>query len=59
MTCTARLAVVVFAAATVALGGCHGAVTAPPRGVTPSDPLGSGETSLDRIEKQIDHDGAS
>jgi DNA-binding response OmpR family regulator len=30
MTCTARLAVVVFAAATVALGGCHGAVTAPP-----------------------------
>ena len=62
MTRTTRLAVVVMAAATLALGGCRGGVTAAPAvpaaGGTSADPLGSVETSVDRIEKQIDHDGA-
>ena len=58
MTGTARLAAAVMAAATLALGGCRGAVAAPPGGRTSADPLGSVETSVDQIEHQIDHDGA-
>jgi hypothetical protein len=55
---TGRLAVVVLAAA-LALGGCRGTV-APTTGspaVTSADPLGSVETRVDQIEKQVDHDG--
>ena len=49
---------VVAAVATLALGGCRGATPTAAPGVSSADPLGSVETSVDRIEKQIDHDGA-
>ena len=59
MSCTARVAVLVTVVATLALGGCRGAATAsPPAGhVTSADPLGSVETRLDQIEKQVEQDG--
>ena len=58
-----RVAVLMTAVATLALGGCRGAViaapTAPPANHgTSADPLGGVETRVDQIEKQIDHDGA-
>jgi len=58
VTTAGRLAVLVLAAA-VTLGGCRGvaAPTAGPTAVTSADPLGSVETRVDQIEKQIDHDG--
>ena len=52
-----------MAAATLALGGCRGALGGrarrrrPQARVTSADPLGSVETSVDQIEKQVDHDG--
>jgi hypothetical protein len=57
-----RVAVLIIAATTLALGGCRGAVIAAPGGpptnhVTSADPLGGAETRLDQMEKQIDHDG--
>ena len=40
------------------LGGCRGATpTAAPPSVSSADPLGSVETRVDQIEKQVDHDG--
>jgi hypothetical protein len=57
MSTAGRLAVLVLAAA-VTLGGCHTAApTAGPPAGTSADPLGSVETRVDQIEKQIDHDG--
>jgi hypothetical protein len=48
--------------ATLALGGCRGAVAAAPTGSSPgavsaADPLGGVESRVDRIERQIDQDG--
>jgi curli biogenesis system outer membrane secretion channel CsgG len=59
MSTAGRLAVLVLAAA-VTLGGCRAAAAAPtagPPAVTSADPLGSVETRVDQIEKQVDHDG--
>jgi hypothetical protein len=57
MSTAGRLAVLVLAAA-VTLGGCRAAApTAGPAAVTSADPLGSVETRVDQIEKQVDHDG--
>jgi hypothetical protein len=58
MSTAGRLAVLVLAAA-VTLGGCRAAAapTARPPAVTSADPLGSVETRVDQIEKQVDHDG--
>jgi hypothetical protein len=58
-----RVLVLVTAAATLALGGCRGAVAASPTGspagtVSSADPLGDVETRVDQIEKQIEGDGA-
>ena len=57
MSTAGRLAVLVLAAA-VTLSGCRG-VAAPTAGspAVTSDPLGSVETRVDQIEKQVDHDG--
>ena len=57
-----RLAVLLVAAAgTLALGGCRGAVAAAPAGSAgvsaSADPLGSVESSISAIEKQVDQDG--
>jgi hypothetical protein len=54
-----RLAVLCLAAAAVALGGCRAAVapTPSPPAVSSADPLGSVDTRLDQIERQIDQDG--
>ena len=54
-----RLAVVGVAVATWALGGCRGATptAAPGPSVSSADPLGSVETRVDQIEKQVDQDG--
>jgi hypothetical protein len=59
MSTAGRLAVLVLAAALTTLGGCRSAVapTTGPPAVTSADPLGSVETRVDQIEKQIDHDG--
>ena len=57
MSTAGRVAVLVLAAA-VTLGGCRDA--AAPTAGSPagtSDPLGSVETRVDQIEKQLDHDG--
>jgi len=57
MSTAGRLAVLALAAA-VTLGGCRAAApTAGPPAVTSADPLGSVETRVDQIEKQVDHDG--
>ena len=62
MSRTARAALLVGAVATLALGGCHSGVAAAPSAprasVTSADPLGSVETTLDHIERQVDRDGA-
>ena len=65
-----RVAVLLVAAAgTLALGGCRGAAAASPAATAPvssagldapgaeSDPLGSVESSISAIEKQVDQDG--
>ena len=59
MSTSRRLAVLCLAAAAVALGGCRAAAApAPsPPAVTSADPLGSVETRVDQIEKQVDQDG--
>jgi hypothetical protein len=61
MRCATRVAVLGVAAATLALGGCRGAVAAPtgspPGAVSSADPLGGVETRVDRIEEQINQDG--
>jgi hypothetical protein len=56
---TAGQLTVLALAAVVTLSGCR--AVAPAAGspaVTSTDPLGSVETRVDQIEKQIDHDGA-
>jgi hypothetical protein len=57
----ARIVVLGVAVATLALGGCRGAVAAPtgssPGAVSSADPLGGVESRVDRIEEQIDQDG--
>jgi hypothetical protein len=57
-----RIAVLGVAVATLALGGCRGAVAAASTGSSPgavsaADPLGGVESRVDRIERQIDQDG--
>jgi hypothetical protein len=55
-----RVAVLLVAAAgTLALGGCRGGVAAAPAGGAgvSADPLGSIESSISAIEKQVDQDG--
>jgi hypothetical protein len=49
----------VAAAGTLALGGCRGGVAAAPAGGAgvSADPLGSIESSISAIEKQVDQDG--
>ena len=57
MSTAGRLAVLVLTVA-LTLSGCRGAApTAGSPAVTSADPLGSVETRVDQIEKQIDHDG--
>ena len=53
-----RIALLVAAVATLALGGCRGATptAAPGVSVSSADPLGSVETRVDQIEKQVDRD---
>ena len=62
MNTAKRIAVLGVAVATLALGGCRGAVAAAPTGSSPgaastADPLGGVESRVDRIEQQIDQDG--
>jgi hypothetical protein len=55
MSTAGRLTVLTLAAA-VTLSGCRAVAPGSPA-VTSTDPLGSVETRVDQIEKQIDHDG--
>ena len=59
MNTAMRLAVMGVAVATLALGGCRGATptAAPSTSVSSVDPMGSVETRVDQIEKQVDQDG--
>ncbi|MDT7554659.1 MAG: hypothetical protein QOI16_3195 [Pseudonocardiales bacterium] len=50
---------IVAAAGTLALGGCRGVVAAAPAGGAgaSADQLGSIESSISAVEKQVDQDG--
>jgi hypothetical protein len=55
MNTAGRLTVLALVAA-VTLSGCRAVAPGSPA-VTSADPLGSVETRVDQIERQIDHDG--